>query len=231
MRVVLLAVMVFLFDKCALAFTKTHFRPNLDYYGIRCSRLTCLNPNITPCHKTLRNSRFQMQLQLHGTCPTKFFSKFLSSNERCFPTTQSTCPKIEMLGTASLLEFQDATSPEICPAIDPSDGLDPSPCSQDMATMATPGPRRLPLLGHLLHFLWHGDLAEMLTSLAARHGPVAVASLLGRPIYFVSDPVLVREVFYSLPIQQQPIYPSTHLAYFMIPSLSLKLYFSFVKKR
>ena len=57
-----------------------------------------------------------------------------------------------------------------------------------------PGPPALPLLGHLPHFLWHGDLADMLASFSSAYGPVSCATLRGRPIVFVSDPLLAREV-------------------------------------
>ena len=94
------------------------------------------------------------------------------------------------------MQFQSAISK--CPQCAPSPlaiespALGPAPAA---APFAPPVLRSFPLLGHLPHFLWHGDLAEMLAAVAARHGPVAVARLPGgRPVFFVSDASLVREV-------------------------------------
>jgi hypothetical protein len=95
---------------------------------------------------------------------------------------------------------------------DPTLGIAPQPAPEPATAHAQaapdpsarsrrlPGPPALPLLGNLPHFLWHGDLADMLASFSSTYGPVSRAMLRGRPIVFVSDPRLVREVRARAPL-------------------------------
>ena len=180
--------LVYLVDAFAFTIAGMDLRGFAKVHQYR--KIPASNPAFANCRLKYKTGIHQIQSQ--DACPVNFDTvSIFSRGHSPFDTEGSDCSSID--GTKP--NVQHPTSPSQTALATDFESSTPRSL---LAPRAPPGPLGLPLLGHLLHFLWHGDLAEMLAALAARHGPVAAARLLGRPIFFVSDPVLVREVLLAL---------------------------------
>jgi hypothetical protein len=137
-----------------------------------------------------------------------FSDSFWHASARQFSHTIKKCSEVTMTADKHCPFRHHENPPMFAHGTGPATPAASAPIHERTLLKAT-GPPPLPLVGNLLDFLRHGDLATMLAAHAAAYGPLSVAHLNGRPVFFASHPDLVKEACAPFKTPSPSVHPPT----------------------